>query len=524
MSEKRSPFSRFFPRSLSGQLMLSLLAALIIAHIISFLILADERYGAIASAQRDQIMARTASILWVLEETPGERRQKIADAASTFQLRFRVERESALDSADAANTSNLFARRLARMLERSEGEVLVAFEEHGFWRWWHDDSFRRHAHDHGPWHDDDDDFHTERRWHEEEDDDDHEYEHDDDDNHEYDHDDHDDHEDEYGERLAEWDWREGRYASNLTLSVRLSDYEWLNAEYRVFRPQQGLARASLLTVGLVGIAVCLVTFLMLRRLTRPLKSLASAAETLGRGEDIPPLDETGPAEIRQTTAAFNHMKDRLKRFVDDRTRMLAAISHDLRTPLTSLRLRAEMLEDGETKEKILETLEEMKRMTEATLAFAREDASNEETRDVDLSALIESIVLDFQDLGRPVMFDNPGPFSFRCRPFGLKRAIRNLVENAIQYGGEVTVKLSQTDTGMRIDIDDNGPGIPEEDFERVFEPFVRMEQSRSRDTGGIGLGLAIARTIVRSHGGDITLNNRPQGGLTVSVNLPSDNA
>ena len=321
-----------------------------------------------------------------------------------------------------------------------------------------------------------------------------------------------------------WNWHNRHPVMSLSLSVRLNDDAWLNADYQVFGPPQDWARATLVTIGLAGFSVCLVTFLMLRRLTRPLKNLADAAETFGRGEETPPLDETGPVEIRRTTAAFNHMKERLQRFLDDRTRMLAAISHDLRTPMTTLRLRAEMLEDGETKQKILETLDEMQRMTEATLAFASEDATREETRVVDLPALVESIVLDQCDMGHAVTFDRPTALPYRCRPFGLKRALRNLIENAVRYGEHAVVRLEISREAVTILIEDNGPGIPEDAHDRVFEPFVRMEESRSQETGGIGLGLAISRTIIRAHGGDISLSNRIEGGLQVRVDLPPDNS
>jgi signal transduction histidine kinase len=214
------------------------------------------------------------------------------------------------------------------------------------------------------------------------------------------------------------------------------------------------------------------------------------------------------------------MRGRLQRFVQDRTRMLAAISHDLRTPITTLRLRAEFIDSEETRAKILETLEEMQRMTEATLAFAREEAATEETRRVDLAALVDSVCADLADLGQDVTFSGPERLTYDCRPLSLKRALRNLIENAVAYGERARVALVASEDALCVVIDDDGPGIPEADFERVFQPFVRLEESRSRETGGIGLGMAIARSIVRAHGGEIELANRPAGGLRVTIRLP----
>jgi signal transduction histidine kinase len=200
--------------------------------------------------------------------------------------------------------------------------------------------------------------------------------------------------------------------------------------------------------------------------------------------------------------------------------MLAAISHDLRSPITSLRLQVEIMKDQEARGKMVETLEDMQRMTEATLAFARDEASTEVSRSVDLSALIDSLCQDLTDMGMEVKFESAKKTPYTCRPISLKRAIRNLIENAVSYGGRVGVKLRQDDTEFQIVIHDDGPGIPEEDFERVFQPFVRLEESRNKKTGGIGLGMAIARSIVRKHGGDISLANTQGSGLTVTIHLP----
>jgi signal transduction histidine kinase len=229
-------------------------------------------------------------------------------------------------------------------------------------------------------------------------------------------------------------------------------------------------------------------------------------------------------DIQETIQAFNRMRARLERFVQDRTHMLAAISHDLRTPITALRVRAELIDEAETRDKILATLDEMQRMTEATLAFVRAEATQEETRLLDLDALVESVCDDLSDTGKDVTFSGPGKTPYRCRSVSLKRAFSNLIENAVTYGQQARVTLTEEREALHITIDDDGPGIAASDMERVFEPFVRLETSRSRDTGGVGLGMAIARSIVRGHGGDITLENRQAGGLRVLVRLPRDDS
>jgi signal transduction histidine kinase len=231
------------------------------------------------------------------------------------------------------------------------------------------------------------------------------------------------------------------------------------------------------------------------------------------------VPECGPEDVRRTAEAFNRMQTRLRRFVEDRTHMLAAIGHDLRTPLTSLRLRAEFVTDEETREKLLSTVEEMQAMTEATLVFAREDATGEATRTVDLAALLESLCADLADLGWRVSFADAESMPYRCRPDALRRALRNLIENAVRYGEQARVALSPSEDGIEITVDDDGPGIPAQDLGRVFQPFVRLELSRNRATGGVGLGLAIARSIIRAHGGDILLANRPTG-LRATIRLP----
>lgn len=200
--------------------------------------------------------------------------------------------------------------------------------------------------------------------------------------------------------------------------------------------------------------------------------------------------------------------------------MLAAISHDLRTPLTLLRLRAESLENSEERAKMLATIAEMDSMITATLAFARDEIAAEPRRRTDVAALVASIADDMADAGLPVVMDPAKPIVSECQPGALKRAITNLLENAIKYGERAHMRISSTPREILIEIDDDGPGIPEDELVRVFQPFYRVEGSRGRETGGIGLGLAIAQAVVQAHDGQLTLGNRPEGGLRARIILP----
>ena len=277
----------------------------------------------------------------------------------------------------------------------------------------------------------------------------------------------------------------------------------------------------MLTFLFSALVIAAVAVLAARRIARPMRSLAAATSRFGLGEMVDDLPEEGPAETRETVRAFNLMRGRLDRYVRERTTMLAAVSHDLRTPITSLRLHAEFVENQETRTKIFAALDEMQRMIEDTLAFIREDMQREETRKVDLDALVDSVAADLSELGHDIAVIESGRILVACRPVALRRALRNLMENAAAYGARAVVRTERDEAEIRVVIEDEGPGIPEADLKRVFDPFVRLETSRSRDTGGSGLGLAIARSIVRGHGGGVELANRDKGGLRATIVLPT---
>ncbi len=307
---------------------------------------------------------------------------------------------------------------------------------------------------------------------------------------------------------------------HMRASVELADASWLNFAAAVEAPAQLLSLRVVLSLSIMVLAVIALSVWAVRRMTAPLATFARAAERLGKDVTAPRLPETGPREVRQATRAFNEMQRRIRRFVEDRTQLVAAIAHDLRTPITRLRLHAEFVENEDQRQKMLADLEEMERMIASTLHFARDDAASEPRETVDLLTLLQSVCDDMADAGQPVEFQAEGRLPYACRRVALRRAFSNLIENAVKYGERARISLEANDDKILIWINDDGPGIPDHWLAEAFKPFRRLEGSRSRDTGGTGLGLTVARTIVRAHGGDIALSNRAEGGLRVEVTLP----
>ena len=459
------------PKSLAGQLTLLLLLALAAAQGVAVALFAWERIEALRDAHRENAVARAATVVRLLGDTPPALHDAVIAAASTGITRFSLAPEPLVGETGTGEGVAAVARELGAALGAGPERVRVA----PLWT--------RHM-------DDDDDW------------DDH-----------HDHDDDDDGDDNHDHGHWELDW--------FTASVALRDGRWLNVAVGPPPGAPAWGAAFVLTFLFSAFGIAAVAVLTGRRLAKPMRGLANAAGRLGRGEAVADLPEAGPVETRETVRAFNRMRARLDRYVRDRTAMLAAVSHDLRTPITSLRLHAEFVEDGETRAKIVAALDEMQRMTDDALAFIREDMQREETRNVDLHALLDSVAADLGELGHDIDVADCDRVLAACRPAALRRALRNLLENAAAYGGRATAHVERDDEETRVVVDDEGPGIPEADLERVFEPFVRLEASRSRATGGSGLGLAIARGIVRGHGGDIRLANRAHGGLRATVALPA---
>jgi signal transduction histidine kinase len=306
----------------------------------------------------------------------------------------------------------------------------------------------------------------------------------------------------------------------LRAEVQLRDGRWARFDTEQPEAPQALPLRLALTLAVLLVSVLALSYVAMRWTVRPLQQLTAAAEGLGRDLDRPPLAEDGPREVRQAARAFNTMQQRLATYVNDRTRVLTALSHDLKTPLTRLRLRAELLDDDELRSKLEADLGEMQTMVQQTLDFMRGLKHGEPPAPVDVDALLAGLQADQAALGRTLAIEGRtrGPWTGSASL--LRRCLGNLVDNAALYGGGATVRIEDTPMQLSLHVLDQGPGIPEAELERVFEPFYRLEASRSRATGGSGLGLGIARNIARGFGGDLVLRNRPEGGLEAVLTLP----
>jgi signal transduction histidine kinase len=276
-----------------------------------------------------------------------------------------------------------------------------------------------------------------------------------------------------------------------------------------------VAVAGLVAVVTTSVAAAFVA----RRIARPISQLAAAATEAAEGGQAPRVPEEGPDDVRRAARAFNRMTDQVSRTLKSQRQLLSAVGHDLRTPITAMRINSEFIGDEEIRERIQKNLEELQELTEAVLSAGR-GAGGEKMRKIDLAALIESLCTDLDELGQPVSWSAHAAAPVKCRPNEIRRAVRNLIQNAVAYGNRADVCLAEKPDRYDIVVDDEGPGIPEKDCIRVFEPFVRLDESRNAETGGSGLGLTLVKAIAEGHGGQIALENRPERGLRARLTLP----
>lgn len=303
------------------------------------------------------------------------------------------------------------------------------------------------------------------------------------------------------------------------MSVELEQNRWANVilmhkSIEALTPRILLATAVLLLITLLSV------WFFMRKLVTPLSELTEAAHKFGRGAKSMGLRETGPEDIRKAAEAFNQMQRRLGRTLETQRTMLRAVGHDLRTPLTSLRIRSEMIPDEVSRDKFINTIDEMSALTDEILGWAKNLSALEEVSSVDLAALVNSVVDDYADQGETISAKNMPKATINIRRMAFKRALQNVISNAFKYADSAEISVSQTETYYNINVDDDGPGISEEELSRAVEPFVRLESSRNRDTGGTGLGLSITETILHTEGGKLSLSNREPNGLRVTLSVP----
>ena len=465
---------RLWPSSLAGRLVVLLVAALALAQIALLVVLRSQRDAMVDGIAHSQALNQTVTFVRLLAAYPPDEGERIAAAFRSRETCAGVTQ--ATPPAGDTSVERGLARILKRMLHGVEtGEPGVTIDPDGADEHGCGASARPPAPPAPPDGDDDDENSRPRP--------------------------------------------PRPHAAAVIMTVPLADGRVATMRSRIEVPGQW-NRAATLSFLISSLAVALMAVIVIRLETRSLRTLAAASERFGRGEAVERLPEIGPSEAVAVTRAFNTMQERLSLFLKDRLRLLASISHDLRTPLTTLRLKAEFIEDEAMREDIVATLDELTVICEATLAFTRAEATTEPTATIDLAALIDDVAEEFRLGGGAVAVSGAAPLPYPCRPVALKRALRNLIENAIRYGGHADVTAAPDAGGVRITIDDSGPGLPEGRIEEAFQPFVRIEPSRNAETGGIGLGLAIARSIIRAHGGMLALANRLEGGLRAEISLP----
>lgn len=465
---------RLFPRSLFGRLILLLLTGLILAQFLTAFVLLRDRGQTLYESIRENLIVRTAAIVRTLDSLASLERQRLLPLLSAPELRitladqpFSVPEPDSQTRVPAEIVKGQLLKRLPRGTDvrvSLGGSIL-----HQQPRPMH----RRHGMG--------------------------------------------------GHRMAgPWAYMHGvpAMARFFHIQVQLHDGTWVRFERGVPERLFDLPARLLIGLAILLTSVVLLSLIGVRWIVRPLRNLRQAAEGLGKDIRQTPLQETGPLEVADTAKAFNTMQHRLQTYIEERARILAAVSHDLKTPLTRIRLRTDLMDDEKLQSKIQTDLNDMETMVSATLDYMRGTEGREPSQPLDLMALLESIREDAVEAGADVQLRGQVREPFSGKPLALKRCIVNLVENAVRYGTRADITVEDSSKNIVVSISDNGPGIPDESLEKVFDPFFRLEGSRSQHTGGTGLGLGIARNIARAHGGDLTLKNLAQGGLNAELTLP----
>lgn len=466
--------TRWLPRSLFSRLVLVLLAGLVAGQLAGFAIHMQERGELLLRASGAASARRIADIVRLLESSDAAGRRQIARVLAQPPLAVSLERAPLAAAQPAGPRAALFGAMVRRFLGEAWPVEAVAVEAAG----------AGPAPAHGPW------------------------------------------------NMAGGTARFGGPFAGMmhaqqplsglafVAQVRLRDGTLATFDARQPDAAAGWPYRLLASLAVLLLAVVAVSLLAVRWVTRPLQALAAAADDLGRDLHRPPMPESGPVEVARAAHAFNLMQARLVAYVRERTSVLAAMSHDLKTPVTRLRLRAELLPDPVQRRKFTQDLEELEAMVAATLDYLRGAQGGEAVQPVDMDALLESVQADLAEAGGVVRLAGRALRPYPGQPGALKRCVRNLAENAVKYGGMASIELRDGPAALEVVVRDRGPGLPPAELERVFEPFYRLEASRGRDGGGTGLGLTIARSIAALHGGHVALRNAPQGGLEARLVLP----
>lgn len=448
---------RLLPDALAARIVLLLAITLLVANLIALALLNFQQQSFDRQASEDREIERIASLVPAMEAVDAQVRRVIARDASTRFARVKVENSPLLTEAATDSRSLYIAQELGQMLGREDVNVAII-----------DRPIPSDAPDRL------DGFRTDRV-----------------------------------------------IAITTPLTARNGQAEWLNVVTSGASPRTNRfdAKPFFTVLGLSLLSVLGVSIVLARHLTKPLGQFSEAARAAGRGDRTARVPEAGAREMREAARAFNAMQAEISQFDAERMRMLAAVGHDLRTPMTSLRIRAEMVDDAEQRDAMVHTLDEMTVMANGLVSYAKEGQDSEKVAVLDLGALLKQLCRD-----RGAAFTPLSEVKVSGRRVGLGRAIGNLIDNAVRYGNDATVTLSQDGQSAIITVEDTGPGIPSDQIEDMFRPFIRGDSSRSVETGGVGLGLPITKTIILAHGGSITLENRQSNGLRATVMLPLANS